>query len=76
VDVFTAVVGLLVTNKHYYAHHQELFQAAVAASGFRINAEVDVFTAVVGNTLSSVYVTKQYILRLNVASGWVFCLNI
>jgi hypothetical protein len=34
--------------EHYYAHHQELFQTAVAASGFRINAEVDVFPAVVG----------------------------
>jgi hypothetical protein len=33
---------------HYYAHHQELFQTAVAASGFRINTEVDVFPAVVG----------------------------
>jgi hypothetical protein len=31
-----------------YAHHQELSQTAVAASGFRINAEVDVFPAVVG----------------------------
>jgi ATP phosphoribosyltransferase regulatory subunit HisZ len=31
----------------HYAHHQELFQTAVAASGFRINAEVDVFPAVV-----------------------------
>jgi hypothetical protein len=31
----------------YYAHHQELFQTAVAASGFRINAEMDVFPAVV-----------------------------
>jgi hypothetical protein len=34
--------------QHYYAHHQELFQTAVAASGFHINAEVDVFPAVVG----------------------------
>jgi hypothetical protein len=33
---------------HYYAHHQEHFQTAVAASGFRINAEMDVFPAVVG----------------------------
>jgi hypothetical protein len=33
---------------HYCAHHQELFQTAVAASGFRINAEVGVFPAVVG----------------------------
>jgi hypothetical protein len=32
---------------HYCAHHQELFQTAVAASGFHINAEVDVFSAVV-----------------------------
>jgi hypothetical protein len=46
VDVFPAVVGLLVTN-NYYAHYQELFRTAVAASGFRINAEVDVFPAVV-----------------------------
>jgi hypothetical protein len=52
---------------HYYAHHQELFQTAVAASGFHINAEVDVFPAVVGlktnnnarNMLSSVYASKQ-----------------
>jgi hypothetical protein len=33
---------------HYYAHHQEPFQTAVAASGFRMNAEMDVFPAVVG----------------------------
>jgi hypothetical protein len=33
---------------HYYAHHQEHLQTAVAASGFRVNAEVDVFPAVVG----------------------------
>jgi hypothetical protein len=33
---------------HYYAHHQEPFQTAVAAIGFRMNAEVDVFPAVVG----------------------------
>jgi hypothetical protein len=32
---------------HHCAHHQELFQTAVAASGFLINAEVDVFPAVV-----------------------------
>jgi hypothetical protein len=34
--------------RHYYAHHQESFQTAVAATGFRMNAEVDVFPAVVG----------------------------
>jgi hypothetical protein len=28
---------------HYYAHHQEPFQTAVAVSDFRMNAEVDVF---------------------------------
>jgi hypothetical protein len=33
---------------HYYAHHQEPFQTAVASPGFRLNAEVDVFPAVVG----------------------------
>jgi hypothetical protein len=33
---------------HYYAHHQELFQTTVAASGIRMNAGVDVFPAVVG----------------------------
>jgi hypothetical protein len=33
---------------HYYAHHQEPLQTAVAASGFRMNTEVDVFPAVVG----------------------------
>jgi hypothetical protein len=33
---------------HYYVHHQELFQTAAAAYGFRINAEVDVLPAVVG----------------------------
>jgi hypothetical protein len=31
--------------RYYYAHHQEPFQTAFAASGFRINAEVDVFPA-------------------------------
>jgi hypothetical protein len=34
---------------HYYAHHQEHLQTAVAASGFRMNAEVDVFRAVVAD---------------------------
>jgi hypothetical protein len=34
--------------QHYYAHQQEPFQTAVAASGFRMNVEVDVFPAVVG----------------------------
>jgi hypothetical protein len=34
---------------HYYVHHQVLFQNAVAASGFRMNAEVDVFPATAGN---------------------------
>jgi hypothetical protein len=33
---------------HYYAHHQEPVQTAVAASGFRMNVEVEVFSAVVG----------------------------
>jgi hypothetical protein len=52
----------------YYAHHQELFQTAVAASGFRMNAEVDVFSAVVqtvtnkpttaGNTSTSAFIWK------------------
>jgi hypothetical protein len=32
---------------HYYAHHQEPPQTAFAASGFRVNAEVDVFPAVI-----------------------------
>jgi hypothetical protein len=32
---------------HHRAHHQELFQTAVAASGCRVNAEVVVFLAVV-----------------------------
>jgi hypothetical protein len=32
---------------HHCAHHQ-VFQTAVAASGFHLNAEVDVFPAVVG----------------------------
>jgi hypothetical protein len=31
--------------RHYYAHHQEPFQTVFAASGFRANAEVDVFPA-------------------------------
>jgi hypothetical protein len=30
---------------HYYAHHQEIFQTAVAAFGFHINVEMDVFPA-------------------------------
>jgi len=40
-------------------------QTAVAASGFRVNVEVEMFSAVVGlltnarNMLSSVYTTKQ-----------------
>jgi hypothetical protein len=58
---------------YHYAHHQELFQTAVADSGFHLNAEVDVFPAVVvqfegapddghngaRNMLSGVYATKQ-----------------
>jgi hypothetical protein len=32
---------------HYHAHHQEPFQTAVAASGFRMNAELEVFPVVV-----------------------------
>jgi uncharacterized protein YcfJ len=63
-------------------------QTAVAASGFRMNVEVEVFSAVVGllvgrqcghcnarNMLSSVCTTKQYILGLIVASSWVFYLS-
>jgi hypothetical protein len=30
---------------HYCAHHQEHLQTAIAASGFRMNVEVDVFPA-------------------------------
>jgi hypothetical protein len=30
---------------HYHAHHQKPFQTAIAVSGFRVNAEVDVFPA-------------------------------
>jgi hypothetical protein len=55
--------------RHYYVHHQEPFQTAVAASGFRMTAEVDVFSAVVGllvtnkpttagNTTTSAFVRK------------------
>jgi hypothetical protein len=40
-------------------------QTAVAASGFHMNVEVDVFSAVVGNK----------ILKLIVASSWVFYLS-
>jgi hypothetical protein len=32
----------------HYTHHQKLPQTAVAASGFHVNDEVDVFPAVVG----------------------------
>jgi hypothetical protein len=39
----------------HHAHHQELFQTAVAASGFRTNAEVDVFPAVVGLLLTNMF---------------------
>jgi hypothetical protein len=55
VVVFPAVDGLLVGRqcvlaelRSYRAHHQELFQTAVAASGCRVNVEVVVFPAVVG----------------------------
>jgi len=41
-------------------------QTAVAASGFRMNVEVEVFSAVVGFTI---------VLRLIVASSWVFYLS-
>jgi ATP-dependent Zn protease len=48
---------------HHYAHHQELSQTAVAASGFRINVEVDVFPATnkpttAGNTSTSAFIRK------------------
>jgi hypothetical protein len=33
--------------RHYHTHHQEPFQTAVAASGFHMNEEVDVFPAMV-----------------------------
>jgi len=33
---------------HYYAHHQELVKLPFAASGFRMNVEVEVLSAVVG----------------------------
>jgi hypothetical protein len=40
-------------------------QTAVAASGFRMNMEVEVFSALKSNN----------ILQLIVASSWVFCLG-
>jgi hypothetical protein len=43
---------------HYYAHYQEHLQTAVAASGFRMNAEVDVFSATFGNTFNSKFLRK------------------
>jgi hypothetical protein len=49
----------------YYAHHQEPFQTAVAASDFLLNAEVQFERAPddghnnARNMLSSVYTTKQ-----------------
>jgi hypothetical protein len=33
---------------HYYAHHQEHFQTAVAASGFLVNEEMDMFSTAHG----------------------------
>jgi len=54
-------------------------QTAVAASGFRMNVEVDLFSAVVGllvETCSAVSVRQgNKILRLIVASSWVFYLS-
>jgi hypothetical protein len=37
---------------HYNAHHQEPVKLPVAASGFRMNVEVEVFSAVVGLLIS------------------------
>jgi len=48
-------------------------QIAVAASGFRMNVEVDVFSVVVGRAVSLRQSNK--ILRLIVASIWVFYLS-
>jgi len=53
-------------------------QTAVAASGFRVNVEVEVFSAVVGvyaykNIKQKPHKTK--ILRLIVAFSWVFYLS-
>jgi hypothetical protein len=45
-------------------------QTAVAVSGFRMNVEVEVFSAVVG-----LLVTSNNILGLIVASSWVFYLS-
>jgi len=54
-------------------------QTAVAASGFRMNVEVEVLTDDghndARNKLSSVCTTEQYILRLLVGSSWVFYLS-
>ena len=49
-------------------------QTAVAASGFRMNVEVEVFSAVVGLLVSVRQSDK--ILRLIVASSWVFYLSL
>ena len=50
-------------------------QTAVAASGFRMNVEVDVFSAVVGLSVTNRPRQSNKILRLIVASSWVFYLS-
>ena len=52
-----------------------LRQTVVAASGFRMNVEVDVFSAVVGLSVTNRPRQSNKILRLIVASSWVFYLS-
>ena len=49
-------------------------QTAVAASGFRMDVEVEVFSAVVGLSVLVSVRQSNKILRLIVASSWVFYL--
>ena len=50
-------------------------QTAVAASGFRMDVEVEVFSAVVGLSVLVSVRQSNKILRLIVASSWVFYLS-
>jgi hypothetical protein len=54
-------------------------QTAVATSGFRMNVEVDLFSAVVGLFVETCWAVSvrqsNKILRLIVSSSWVFYLS-
>jgi hypothetical protein len=74
VDVFPAMVGLLVGRQtdHGWKH----IQLSIYTETGGCDCSLKELLMMGRNMLSSVYAIKQYILRLIVAFGWVFYLNI